>query len=40
MWTVENINGDGSLIIKEFETYESAKSYSEWTLGVVRYVEN
>lgn len=40
MWVVENINGNGSLVRKEFETYEEAKAYSEWTLGAIRYVEN
>lgn len=38
MWVVENVNGDDSLVKKEFETYEDAKAYSEWTLGAVRYV--
>lgn len=40
MWVVENINGDGSLVKKEFVTYQEAKDYSEWTLGAVRYVRN
>lgn len=38
MWVVENVNGDDSLVRKEFETYEDAKAYSEWTLGSVRYL--
>ncbi|MCC2821031.1 hypothetical protein LK537_27425 [Lachnoclostridium pacaense] len=40
MWVVENVNGDGSLVKKEFETYQEAKAYAEWTFGAVRYVEN
>lgn len=40
MWRVENINGDDSPVTKEFETYEEAKAYSEWTLGSVFYTEN
>lgn len=38
MWIVENENGDGTTIKKEFDTYEEAKAYSEWTLGSVRYI--
>lgn len=40
MWVVENVNGDGSLVKKEFDTYQEAKAYAEWTFGSVRYVEN
>lgn len=40
MWVVENVNGDGSLVKKEFETYQEAKSYTEWTLGAIYYVKN
>ena len=40
MWVVENINGDGSLVKKEFETYHEAQAYAEWTLGTIRYIEN
>lgn len=40
MWIVENVNGDGSLTKKEFETYQEAKAYAEWTLGAIRYMEN
>lgn len=39
MWVVENVNGDGSLVKKEFETYQKAKAYAEWTLGTVYYVK-
>lgn len=39
MWVVENVNGDGSLVKKEFETYQEAKAYAEWTLGTVYYVK-
>lgn len=39
MWVVENVNGDGSLVKKGFETYQEAKAYAEWTLGAVRYAE-
>lgn len=35
MWVVENVNGDDSIVKKEFESYEEAKAYSEWTLGAV-----
>nr|DAH03597.1 MAG TPA: hypothetical protein [Caudoviricetes sp.] len=38
MWIVENIDGDGLSVKKGFETYEGAKAYSEWTLGLIRYV--
>lgn len=37
MWAVENVNGDESLVKKEFETYQEAKAYAEWTLGTVCY---
>lgn len=40
MWVVENVNGDGSPIKKEFKTYHEAKAYAEWTLGAVYYAEN
>lgn len=39
VWVVENVNGDESLVKKEFETYQEAKAYAEWTLGTVCYVE-
>lgn len=35
-WIVENVDGDDMPVQKECETYEEAKSYSEWTLGAVR----
>lgn len=39
MWVVENVDGDGSLVKKEFSTYQEATAYAEWTLGTVCYVE-
>lgn len=39
MWVVENVNGDGSLVKKEFGTYQEANAYAEWTLGTVCYVQ-
>lgn len=40
MWVVENVNGNGSLVKKEFETYQKAKAYSEWTCGAISYVKS
>ena len=40
MWVVENVNGDGALVKKRFDTYQEAKAYSEWTLGFIYYVKN
>lgn len=40
MWVVENINGNGSLVKKEFETYQEAKAYSEWTCGTINYIKS
>lgn len=40
MWIVENINGDNSITKKEFQTYEEARAYSEWTLGKIIYKQN
>lgn len=40
MWVVENVNGDGSLVKMQFDTYQEAKAYAEWTLGAVYYVRN
>ncbi|WDQ45460.1 hypothetical protein [Enterocloster phage PMBT24] len=39
MWIVENVNGDDSIVKKEFDTCQDAKAYAEWTLGTVCYVE-
>ena len=40
MWVVENVNGDDSIVKKEFETYEEANAYSEWTLGSAQYISD
>lgn len=37
MWIVENVNGDESHVKKEFETYDEANAYAEWTFGSVYY---
>lgn len=40
IWIEENVNGDGSLVEKEFETYQEVKAYAKWTYGAIRYVKN
>lgn len=39
MWYVENINGDGTIVRKYFDSYQDAVDYSQWTAGKVDFEE-